>query len=71
MRNKTPPRARKQKVPAKSTKGLTIKNHTPRSAGDEYALDGRSHRTRYECRRAGAKRRHVPMGKPPQAAQRH
>jgi hypothetical protein len=46
MRNKTTPRARKQKqVPAKSTKGLTIKTHTPRSDGDEFALDDRSQRT--------------------------
>jgi len=46
MRNKTHPRARKQKqVPANPNKGLTIKKHSPRPAGDKNALDGRSHRT--------------------------
>jgi len=43
MRNKTRPRARKQKqVLANPNMGLTIKKHSPRSAGDNYALDGRS-----------------------------
>jgi hypothetical protein len=46
MRNKTRPRARKQKqVPANPNQGLTVKKHASRSAGDKNALDGRSHRT--------------------------